>query len=125
MVSTETVLWEWDLTKVTVQDVDFAQEFTVEFTKNSVAHSMLIYFDTPFPHDSALLCTGPTSRQTHWKQCGFFLDAPVIAVEGNMFSGRFAMRKSAKNPRDLDVKIDCEFEADGTVVAHTKVFRIR
>ena len=127
VVSSEAVLWDWDLTKVSVKDVDFAADFTVQFTKNSLAHAVLIYFDTPFPHDSALLCTGPSARPTHWKQCGFHLPEAVVATEGQMFSGRFAMRKSKQNPRDLDVKIDYTMPAvDGDMeLVHSKVFRIR
>ena len=128
IVSSDTVLWDWDLTKVTVKDVDFACDFTVEFNKNSVAHSLLIYFDTPFPHDSALLCTGPTARPTHWKQCAFFLPEPVLATTGGLFSGRFAMRKSKQNPRDLDVKIDYSVQSGDEAsmdVIHSKVYRIR
>ena len=121
VVSTECVLWDWDLTKVSVKDVDFASNFTVQFTKNSVAHSFLIYFDTPFPGDSALLKTGPECRPTHWKQCGFQLPTPVLAKEGELCSGRFAMRKSKQNPRDLDVKIDM----DCSPAQGSKVYRIR
>ena len=123
LVSTECILWDWDLKKVTVKDVDFAANFTVKFTENSVAHSFLIYFDTPFPNSSALLKTGPESRPTHWKQCAFHLPTPVVTSKDGLLSGRFAMRKSKQNPRDLDVKLD--YTVGDMEIPHSKVYRIR
>ncbi|KAJ2457955.1 hypothetical protein GGF42_002376 [Coemansia sp. RSA 2424] len=49
--------------------------------------------------------TGPHGTPTHWKQTVFVLREPIQAKQGDEIRGQFTCRKSATNPRELDMVI--------------------
>ncbi|KAJ2785900.1 hypothetical protein H4R18_000289 [Coemansia javaensis] len=62
--------------------------------------------------------TGPHGTPTHWKQTIFVLRAPIAAKQGDELRGTFACRKSATNPRELDLEITyCHIPAGAAAAA--------
>ncbi|KAJ1938702.1 hypothetical protein FBU59_004357 [Linderina macrospora] len=49
--------------------------------------------------------TGPHGTPTHWKQTVFVLPESIVAKEGDEVRGDFVCRKSATNPRELDIEV--------------------
>lgn len=122
IVSDSACILDIDLTKVTVPELDFSSEFSLTFKRQDIAHSLVTWFDTFFPNNSAVLSTACTVRSTHWKQTAFMLPEECVGKVGDVIQGSLAARKSAQNPRDIDVRIKYAFKDHPEI---SKCFRIR
>jgi type I protein arginine methyltransferase len=122
IVSDSACILDIDLTKVTIPELDFESSFKVKFKRQDIAHAFVTWFDTFFPNDSAVLSTACNVRATHWKQTAFMIPAECLGMVGDEIEGSLAARKSAKNPRDIDVKIKYAFK---DIPEQTVVYRIR
>ena len=59
------------------------------------------------------LSTSPYSTSTHWKQTVFYVNEPFPVDNGDVVQGSIAVKKSDRNPRDLDIKISVHLESKG------------
>jgi len=103
---------ELDLNTCKVSDCDFVSEFLIVSDKDSATDALVLWFDIGFggSHRTVVFSTSPFSVYTHWKQTIFYLPKTILPKEKEI-RGMFALRKNAKNPRDLDIKIkltECE-----------------
>lgn len=56
------------------------------------------------------LSTSPYSTSTHWKQTVFYVNEPFPVDNGDVVHGSIAVKKSDRNPRDLDIKISVHLD---------------
>ncbi|EAS00376.1 arginine N-methyltransferase (macronuclear) [Tetrahymena thermophila SB210] len=106
-------LIEFDLETVKKTDLDFVAEYTLKIRRDDYVQGVIIWWDVYFNYCKIpiKLSTSPFASETHWKQTMFFIeneDIPVI--KGDTLSGKVAVKKCTKNPRDLDIKIQFKLE---------------
>lgn len=103
-----------DLHTVKLGDLDFSSNFCLQFNVNSFCHAIVAYFDVEFSacHVRTGFSTGPHCKYTHWKQTVFYLDEPVVAHAGETLKGSLQVRRNPKNPRDIDIDIESNYEPD-------------
>lgn len=89
----------------------------------------IAWFDICFSqcHKPVVLSTGPHCRYTHWKQTVFYMEDVLVADVGDKVEGMIAVKKSRKNPRDLDIKISYSFKPKhaSRPIASTQFYRLR
>lgn len=89
----------------------------------------IAWFDVCFSqcHKPVVLSTGPHCRYTHWKQTVFYMEDVLVADVGDKVEGMIAVKKSRKNPRDLDIKISYNFKPkhSSRPLANTQFYRLR
>lgn len=75
VVSDSVKFKEFDLEKVTVEQLDFDAEFKLIIRRPTQLHGFLSWFTTDFSHgkDNICLNTSPFKKWTHWKQTVFYL----------------------------------------------------
>mmetsp|Transcript_7425 Transcript_7425/g.8397 ORF Transcript_7425/g.8397 Transcript_7425/m.8397 type:complete len:357 (+) Transcript_7425:22-1092(+) len=101
-----------DLYTVTKEELDFAADFELTFSRDDYVHAFVSYFDVVFSksHTSIAFSTGPRSEYTHWKQTVFYLDEPIVAKKGDTVKGSIAVMRNKKNPRDIDIHVKSAVE---------------
>lgn len=91
--------------------------------------AQVAWFDVVFSrcHKPVVLNTAPHTRYTHWKQTVFYMEHVLVGEVGDTVKGMIAVKKSKKNPRDLDIKISYEFQNRHTLkpIANTQFYRLR
>lgn len=63
---------------VKIADLEFKTNFTVKGEDEGNIYGFVTWFDCYFSHGekTIVLSTSPYKKQTHWKQCVFYLDKP-------------------------------------------------
>jgi len=100
-----------DITKVQKSDLSFSAPFRLTAARNDFVHAIVAYFDIEFSkcHKPIHFSTGPRSRYTHWKQTVFYLEDVLSIRQNEVVSGNLSCKPNQKNPRDLDITLDYEF----------------
>jgi len=123
MNTTSCQILSLDLNTCKKDDADFASRFSIRALRRDFIHALVAWFDVTFscrdvPHShSVSFTTAPFSKWTHWKQTVFYLKDALVAHEGEEVSGLIAVRKNAKNPRDLDIKLKYVFDGAAAIAA--------
>jgi len=118
---------ELNLSTCKVSDLDFCSPFKLRLKRQDYVHALVGWFDCSFTycHYRIVFSTSPFSQYTHWKQTVFYIDRPICALEDETITGWIAVRKNAKNPRDLDVKIAYDFNGKNSKASVEQYYRIR
>ncbi|GAA94110.1 uncharacterized protein L969DRAFT_16328 [Mixia osmundae IAM 14324] len=105
---------DFDLLKVTKEELTFVAPFELTCTRRDYVHALLAWFDVAFEasHKPISFSTGPHAKYTHWKQTVFYLGDAVTVDEDDVIKGSIDVKPNARNPRDLDIVID--YKAHGT-----------
>eukprot|EP00397_Hematodinium_sp_SG-2012_P020280 GEMP01020885.1.p1 GENE.GEMP01020885.1~~GEMP01020885.1.p1 ORF type:complete len:335 (+),score=61.00 GEMP01020885.1:305-1309(+) len=113
-----------DLKTCTKQDLDFNAEFQLDVQRRDYVHAFVTWFDCTFSQCSPPIHLSTSSYDvlTHWKQTIFYFEEPHVVEAGDVLKGRITVRKSPKNPRDLDVKIGVRKNKEKWAV---QLFRLR
>ncbi|XP_065191424.1 protein arginine N-methyltransferase 1-like [Sycon ciliatum] len=121
------LLKEVDLYTVKVEDLNFSAPFTLHTRRQDFLDAFVCYFIVSFNkcHRIKRINTSPDSRYTHWKQTVFYLDEPLTCKNGEEMTGNFSVTKNDRNKRDLDFKIDYNFQGEIMQVEQAKNFRMR
>mgnify|MGYP003317018797 CR=1 FL=1 len=69
--------------------------------------------------------TSPFAKYTHWKQTVFYLKKAITVCQGEEIKGRITCAPNAKNPRDLDVRIEVDFEGACMQYSAAQDYRLR
>ena len=80
------------------------------------------------PHAaSVVMSTSPDDEYTHWKQTVMYLEHPIQLREGDAISGTILCAANKKNPRDLDITVEYEYESgpNSEKIQRTQVWRLR
>jgi protein arginine N-methyltransferase 1 len=108
-----------DITTVKKEELIFTTEFKLKALQDDFCHALIAYFDIDFTHGHKRIhfSTGPQAKYTHWKQTVFYLEKDLVLNTGDQVVGNLSCRPNTKNPRDLDIEIECwVVKKDGRVV---------
>jgi len=116
-----------DLRTVKKEDLGFIAPFTLKATRNDYVHAFLAWFDISFSaaHKPVNFSTGPHAQYTHWKQTVFYLEEPVVANKNEVMEGHIAVKRNAKNPRDLDIVLTTSLQGKHAKHNATRLYRLR
>eukprot|EP00916_Digyalum_oweni_P015942 GHVL01026161.1.p1 GENE.GHVL01026161.1~~GHVL01026161.1.p1 ORF type:complete len:351 (-),score=50.14 GHVL01026161.1:179-1231(-) len=116
-----------DLNTCTVDDLNFSRKFSIQLQRKDFLHALVAWFDVTFStcHKPIHFTTSPHGRYTHWKQTVFYMEDVLVCEKGERVNGMVAVRKSEKNPRDLDIKIQYEFNGQISQHSRTQYYRLR
>ena len=116
----------FDLTSMSVEDVDFSSDFNLAFDRDGECHALVLWFDTPFSErfcseESIVLSTSPSSPITHWVQTVFVLEHVLTVQTGQALKCRCSFARSAQH-RSIDISFEVEHrDASGVkLAAHTQ-----
>jgi protein arginine N-methyltransferase 1 len=98
---------EFDLKTMTLDDVPFVSQYTINFTRNDGFHGLVAWFEVGFTkcHKPVNLSTSPRGKATHWKQTIFYIEDYVQVNQSDTLTGSIAVRPNETHHRELDVKI--------------------
>lgn len=127
VISAPAQILSLDLLTCTKMDLDFVSTFSLTINRTDFVHGVVAWFDCEFSacHQRVLFSTSPANQYTHWKQTVFYFPGHIIANQGDVLNGVVAVRKNATNPRDLDLKIQFDFQAPQHKYNHTQIYRLR
>jgi len=110
VLTTSHKIMDIDLYTVTLEDLDFESDFSLDFNFNSYCHAFVVYFDVEFSKcaEKTGFSTGPHAHYTHWKQTVFYLDTDLQANKGDKLTGHIKAVRNAKNPREIDIHFSSE-----------------
>ena len=113
VVTKPSLTYSIDLYTVKVSDLAFTANFSLEVERNDYIHAFISWFDVEFSacHKPLKFSTGPHAKYTHWKQTVFYITDYLIVNKGETICGQISSKPTAKNPRDLDVRIEYSFDA--------------
>jgi protein arginine N-methyltransferase 3 len=123
VISNDVVLFDIDTKTITSKALDFTSEFEISITKAGKVYAFCGWFDTFFEGqeiDTVMFSTSPKSKTTHWVQTLFVLNDPITVELDDSIVGSFSCKKSAENPRELDVEI--LYGLKGSVQRHQQQF---
>jgi protein arginine N-methyltransferase 1 len=101
-----------DLNTVQVSDLSFKREFSIRVTRNDFLHALICWFDVSFTkcHKVITLTTSPGAPYTHWKQTVFYLEDVLVVSQDDKIKGWISCTPNAKNPRDMDIQIQIDYD---------------
>jgi len=127
VISNAAPILKVDILTVKKSDLDFSSPFTLTTTRNDYCHALVAYFDIEFSkcHRPVVFSTGPRARYTHWKQTVFYLQDVFTVKQNETIKGNIACKPNAKNPRDLDIVVDYEFNGSIMQSKGTRQYNMR
>jgi protein arginine N-methyltransferase 1 len=116
-----------DITKVQKSDLAFTAPFRLTAARNDFCHAIVAYFDIEFSkcHKPIHFSTGPRARYTHWKQTVFYLEDVLSIRQNEVITGNLTCKPNQKNPRDLDITIDYEFNGSNMHSSGSQRYNMR
>lgn len=126
VVTNKCKVLELNLYTCTQQDLSFVSSFKLKMKKKDYIHALVLWFDIVFSvcHTPESFTTGPYGALTHWKQIVLYTDDVIIADKDETLNGMFALRKSIKNPRYVDMKLKYEFNGKHMTANRVQYFNI-
>lgn len=98
-------------------------------------HGFVAYFECAFSHSHKpvvistckifFISVAPYSKYTHWKQTVFYNREAVSIKMNEEIKGKISCCRNKKNPRDLDVLLDYEFNGSNMSLKEHLTFLIR
>nr|AID68558.1 arginine methyltransferase [Artemia sinica] len=127
VVSNSCLVREVDLYTVTKETIPFTAPFHLMARRNDYVQALVAYFTIEFTkcHKRVGFSTGPESQYTHWKQTVFYLNEYLTVKKGENISGSFEMQPNDRNRRDLDFKIQVDFEGELGSVHEKNDYKMR
>ncbi|KAI9499400.1 S-adenosyl-L-methionine-dependent methyltransferase [Zychaea mexicana] len=126
VVSSPCAFKEIDLNTVQKDDLTFEAPFKLTAARDDFVHAFIAWFDVGFTqcHKPIWFSTGPQARYTHWKQTVFYTPDSLTVKTGDSIEGRLSCAPNKRNPRDLDIHIDYEFEGQHGHVSQSCDFKL-
>lgn len=127
VVTHQSVVLELDLLTCSKADLNFSANFSLPARRNDYVHALVAYFDCAFTqlHKPLTFSTGPFAKYTHWKQTVFYLQETLTVCAGEAVTGTISSAPNDRNPRDLDIHIDLNFEGRHCKAHVSQNFRLR
>ena len=107
------------------EDLDFTAPIRLRAQYSEYLHALVGYFDIFFPGKEVSFSTGPSSRETHWKQTVFYLREKMWVCCEDELVGSIKCSKVKENPRDLDIHLDMTLKQKGHNIHVEQDYRIR
>jgi len=113
-----------DIKTVKKEDLDFSSEYRLNVKRDDKIHAIVAWFETYFTYSSppVKLSTSPYLKETHWKQTVFYINDVLTVKRGDQVWGSIAVKKTEKNPRELDIKISCH--SSGTTKQGVQFYKL-
>lgn len=107
LMSDSCKILDLDLVNMKKDDVNFSSTYRLKMNYNDRVHGLIAWFDTPFTRLTRpnLLSTSPYKKYTHWKQTVLYSEEDIEVRQNDVMTGSIAVRQSATNFRELDIKI--------------------
>jgi protein arginine N-methyltransferase 1 len=127
VVTSPSRILKLDLYTCKVEDLSFKASYDITASKNDYMHAFISWFDIRFTkcHKPIFFSTAPHHKYTHWKQTVFYLEDTLSLCDGDKVTGTVETKPNQKNPRDLDITIDINFEGKYEKVHKTQEFLLR
>lgn len=117
ILTTESTVLSLDLYRTTAASLNFVHPFNLVAKRNGTLQGLagwfrVDFFSSPERVSDGVpleLSTGPSASATHWRQVAFFLDEEVVVVEGETVVGTIGVKKSGRDERFLDVRIQVSY----------------
>mmetsp|Transcript_10204 Transcript_10204/g.12380 ORF Transcript_10204/g.12380 Transcript_10204/m.12380 type:complete len:340 (-) Transcript_10204:154-1173(-) len=112
VISNTVPILSLDLLVCSKEDCDFESNFKLTCTRDDFCHAFVAYFDCAFTqvHKPIAFSTSPFATYTHWKQTVFYLQDALTVCNGEEINGHIKCTRNPKNPRDLDISINVDFQ---------------
>lgn len=106
-----------DINTVKLEDLAFFNKFQLTANRDDLIHGLVAWFDIWFPFgaddkNEVYFSTGPHAKYTHWRQTVFYLGSILDVKKGDVIDMSVASRPNKKNPRELDVEIEYNFQPE-------------
>lgn len=121
LISDSIVIKSIDTRTTASKHLDFLESFKLQIIADGKVYAFCGWFDTYFDGpqiDPVSFSTSPVTKATHWMQTLFILEEPCTVHVGDSIHGSFGCKKSAKNPRELDVVIEYRVN-DGPLITQS------
>jgi len=127
VISNATQILSIDLYKVKKEELDFNSDFSLMMNRDDYVHALVAYFNVEFSksHTKLQFSTGPRSKYTHWKQTVFYLDEEMLVNNNDVMNGSINVKRNAKNPRDIDIRISLANQTKNPSVVRTRQYHLR
>jgi len=127
VVSTPSKFLTLNLNTCKTEDLTFSSTFECIAQRNDYVHGFIAWFDITFSccHKPVYFSTGPNSKYTHWKQTVFYLEETLSVEHGEKVKGTIKVGPNAKNPRDLDISLQIDFDGKFQSVHKTQEYLLR
>jgi len=112
IVSNHTIIKEFDLYTVKIEDLAFEVDFSLRCRRDDYVHALVSYFSVDFSksHKKIGFSTSPEAPYTHWKQTVFYIKDYLTVNAGEEIKGTFKVSPNERNRRDIDFTIALKFE---------------
>ncbi|KAH7715069.1 CRE-PRMT-1 protein [Aphelenchoides avenae] len=126
VVTNNYVLKDVDLYTVTVDDLTFDSEFRLRCVRNDYVQALVTFFTVEFTkcHKRTGFSTGPDCQYTHWKQTVFYLNDALTVKKNEEIVGHFSVKPNEQNPRDLDFKVNVQFEGELCTLEENNAYKM-
>ncbi|KAF8821846.1 histone arginine methyltransferase PRMT1 [Cardiosporidium cionae] len=127
IATTQCCILDLNLNTCKKEFLNFCAPYKLFVTRRDFLHAFVAWFDITFTacHKPVGFTTAPFSGPTHWKQTVLYMEDVLIADKKDVVEGIIAVRKSAKNHRDLDIKISYKFNCASGSTNRTQFYRLR
>lgn len=127
ITTTTSMVKEFDLSTVTVKELNFNATWQINMKRNDYIHAFVTFFTVEFSacHKRTGFSTGPEARYTHWKQTVFYLRDSITANYGEEINGTMSIAPNDRNKRDLDIKLGVKFDGALMTLNEDLDFRMR
>lgn len=127
VVTDSCLVKEFDLSTVTVEELNFSAPFEIRARRNDYVHAFVAFFTVDFAacHKRTGFSTGPECRYTHWKQTVFYLEDCITINYGESITGEMNIVQNKRNKRDLDIGLNVEFNGELMKTSEQLKFRMR
>jgi len=114
LVTKPVILKKIDINTVKKEELSFTTPFKLVSAKDDYIHAFISWFDIEFTacHKNIHFSTSPFAQYTHWKQTVFYLRDTLTIKNGETVEGELSCSPNKKNPRDLIIKINYNFEGE-------------
>ena len=114
-----------DINTVKKEDLNFITPITLKAQYSEYLHALVGYFKIFVPGKEVSFSTGPSDRETHWKQTVFYLRDKLWMCCDDVLSGTISCSKVKENPRDLDIHLQLTLHQKGHEIQVDQSYRIR
>eukprot|EP00808_Paulinella_micropora_P003509 g23124.t1 len=106
LITSTTCLRTWNCEECKVGELDFAQDFLMECTRDDTLDGFVSWFDVEFSGSQSItMTTAPAGPPTHWKQTTFYLAKALAVKKGDKISGRISASRRKDYQREYDVHL--------------------
>ncbi|KAI3631232.1 hypothetical protein MIR68_010722 [Amoeboaphelidium protococcarum] len=114
LLSNSQCIQEIDCQTVTVPELDFTSQCSLEIKRDGQLQALCLWFDCIFDDNrqsssrirQVLLHTSPDNQQTHWHQTVLNLPEPVPVKFGDVINADITINKDPSNGRNLIIRVD-------------------